>query len=183
MLAVRDQENLAHAHQTAAAGKSLNQGTKQFQPKTPFKVPLNDENDPLAFGKKTVKGGAGKLNENAKPGKDAFVTPLGMQSMCHERTNVLGRELTKTWIADTRQRAPLGMKTTNAKARGNQTPAPGTLKPERTNKRTSNQKVKKFAPLVQQNETEGVEKSVQDDIPDIEYMPPKPQGEKNWACI
>ena len=75
------------------------------------------------------------------------------------------------------------MKTTNARARGNQTPAPGTLKPERTNKRTSNQKVKKFAPFVQQNETEAVQKSVPDDVPDIEYMPPKPQGERNRAFI
>lgn len=76
MLALRDQENLVHAHQTVAAGKPLNQGTKQLQPKTPFKVPLNDENGPLAMGKKTVKGG-GKQNENMKPGKDAFVTPSG----------------------------------------------------------------------------------------------------------
>lgn len=87
MLALRDQENLVHAHQTVAASKPLNQGGKQLQPKTPgarapktpFKVPLNDENDPLAFGKKTVKG-TGKQKENAKPSvKDAFVTPLGMR--------------------------------------------------------------------------------------------------------
>lgn len=73
-----------HAHQTVAAGKPLNQGTKQLQPKTPgarapktpFKVPLNDENDPLAFGKKTIKA-TGRRNENLKPAKDAFVTPMG----------------------------------------------------------------------------------------------------------
>lgn len=67
------------------------------------------------------------------------------------------------------------MKTTNAKAR-NQTPAAGTIKPERTNKRASNQKAKKFAPLVQQSETETASQPVQDDVPDIEYMPPKPKG-------
>ena len=89
---------------------------------------------------------------------------------------VSGLGLTEDDIADTRQRAPLGMKTTNAKARGNQTPAAGTIKPEKTNKRTSTQKVKKIAPLVQQSETEGAEKPVQDHVPDIEYMPPKPQG-------
>lgn len=85
MLALRDQENLVHTHQTVAAAKSLNQGVKQLQPrtpgtrapKTPFKVPLNDENDPLTFGKKTIKA-AGKQRENTKPAKDAFVTPLGM---------------------------------------------------------------------------------------------------------
>lgn len=86
MLALRDQENLVHTHQTVAAAKPLNHGVKQLQPrtpgarapKTPFKVPLNDENDPLAFGKKTAKA-AGKQKENTKPAKDAFVTPLGMQ--------------------------------------------------------------------------------------------------------
>lgn len=69
------------------------------------------------------------------------------------------------------------MKTTNAKARGSQTPAAsGNLKPEKTNKRTSTQKVKKIAPLVQQSDIEVAEKLAQDDVPDIEYMPPKPQG-------
>lgn len=85
MLALRDQENLVHAQQTTAAAKPLNQGLRQLQPKTPgtrapktpFNVPLNDENDPLAFGKKTVKGN-GLCNENTlKPAKDAFITPLG----------------------------------------------------------------------------------------------------------
>lgn len=92
MLAFRDQENLAHTHQTVAASKPLNQGVKQLQPKTPgarapktpFKVPLNDENDPLAFGKKTVKGtgkGTVKQSQNTKISvKDAFVTPAGMLS-------------------------------------------------------------------------------------------------------
>ncbi|PLB54251.1 hypothetical protein P170DRAFT_460445 [Aspergillus steynii IBT 23096] len=163
MLALRDQENLVHAHQTVAASKPLNQGGKQLQPKTPgarapktpFKVPLNDENDPLAFGKKTVKG-TGKQKENAKPSvKDAFVTPL----------------------ADPRQRAPLGMKTTNAKAKGLQTPAPpaGTVKPERTTKRGSTQRAKKFTPLVEQSQSKVQDKPAQDDVPDIEYMPPKPK--------
>ncbi|KAA8642121.1 hypothetical protein EYZ11_001194 [Aspergillus tanneri] len=163
MLALRDQENLVHAHQTVAASKPLNQGVKQLQtktpgaraPKTPFKIPLSDENDPLAFGKKTLKA-TGKQNENVKPSaKDAFVTPL----------------------ANPRSRAPLGMKTTNAKAKGVQTPAApaGTVKPERTTKRGSTQKVKKFAPLVDQSQTKVQEKPAQDDVPDIEYMPPKPK--------
>ncbi|KAL4959152.1 uncharacterized protein BDV14DRAFT_185308 [Aspergillus stella-maris] len=163
MLALRDQENLVHAHQTVAASKPLNQSTRQLQPKTPgnrapktpFKVPLKDENDPLAFGKKTLKTG-GKQNENANPSaKDAFVTPMG----------------------HTRQRAPLGMKTTNAKARGLQTPAAplGTLKPEKTTRKGSTQRVKKFAPFVEQAKPEVQAQPVQDDVPDIEYMPPKPK--------
>ncbi|KAL4893361.1 hypothetical protein BDV59DRAFT_30033 [Aspergillus ambiguus] len=167
MLAFRDQENLVHTHQTVAASKPLNQGAKQLQPrtpgarapKTPFKIPLNDENDPLAFGKRTVKGngkGTVKLNQNAKPSvKDAFVTPA----------------------ADPRHRAPLGMKTTNAKAKGLQTPAPlgGTVKPEKSGKRASTQRVKKFTPLVEPSQPEVQAKEDEDDVPDIEYMPPKPK--------
>ncbi|GKZ83612.1 hypothetical protein AnigIFM56816_008707 [Aspergillus niger] len=163
MLAVRDQENLVHSHQTVAASKPLNQGVRHLQPKTPgarvpktpFKVPLrNDENDPLAFGKKTVKGGKQKENINLTT-KNAFVTPS----------------------ADPRQRAPLGMKTTNAKAKGLQTPAPpgGTVKPERTIKRGSTQRAKKFAPFVEPSQPEVQAKPVEDDVPDIEYMPPKPK--------
>ncbi|GFF52092.1 hypothetical protein IFM58399_09237 [Aspergillus lentulus] len=161
MLALRDQENLVHTHQTVAAAKPLNHGVKQLQPrtpgarapKTPFKVPLNDENDPLAFGKKTVKA-AGKQKANTKPAKDAFVTPL-----------------------EPRNRAPLGMKTTNAKAKGLQTPAApaGTIKPEKTNKRASTQKIRKFSPLVDQPKIEVQGEESQDDVPDIEYMPPKPK--------
>lgn len=92
MLAVRDQENLVHGHQAAAASKPLNQGAKQLglktpgkAPKTPFKLPLNDEN--IAGGLGVGKGGLktlGKGNENttlgAKGGlgdKNAFVTPMG----------------------------------------------------------------------------------------------------------
>ena len=91
MLAARDQENLIHGHQAAAAAKPLNQGIKQLAPKTPgnktaktpLRLPLNDENGTTAFGggKKT----AGKGNENSifkgKKGgiaeNKAFVTPMG----------------------------------------------------------------------------------------------------------
>lgn len=84
MLALRDQENLVHTHQTVAAAKPLNQDVKHLQPKTPgnraprtpFRVPLNDENNPLAFGKKSIKAN-GNRNGDTKLGKDAFVTPLG----------------------------------------------------------------------------------------------------------
>ena len=95
MLAARDQENLVHGHQAAAASKPLNQGTRQLAPKTPgkvpktpFKLPLNDENNAGGFG--VGKGGVktdGKGNENMLLGpkgglgdKNAFVTPMGMVS-------------------------------------------------------------------------------------------------------
>ncbi|KAJ5658303.1 uncharacterized protein N7484_001952 [Penicillium longicatenatum] len=152
MLALRDQENLVNTHQTVAANKPLNQGVKQLGPKTPGrKVRLNDENNTIAFGKQTVKGNGNRL-ENSKPGKDAFVTPM-----------------------DTKNRAPLGNKTTNLKAKGLQTPAPfgGTLKPERTNRRASTQKVKKAAPVTQQPQTKVHLDVPQDDVADIEYMPPR----------
>ena len=69
------------------------------------------------------------------------------------------------------------MKTTNAKARGLQTPAaPGTMKPERTTKRASTQKVKKFTPLTEPSQPEVQAQPAPDDVPDIEYMPPKPKG-------
>lgn len=92
MLAARDQENLVHSHQTVAASKPLNQSSRPLQaktpgnkaPKTPFKIPLNDENNPLGFGaKKTVKAGNNQIENLLRQGKDgngqksAFVTPLG----------------------------------------------------------------------------------------------------------
>lgn len=94
MLAARDQENLVHARQTAGASKPLNQGIRQFPPKTPnakvpktpFKVPLNDENA-IGGGKFTIKGN-GKVDENQIAGKklglgnsNAFVTPIGKISI------------------------------------------------------------------------------------------------------
>ncbi len=92
MLAARDQENLVHGHQAAAASKPLNQGAKQVAPKTPgnkvsktpFKLRLNDEN--VGLGGRTGLKVNGRGNENlitgAKKGglgdKNAFVTPMGM---------------------------------------------------------------------------------------------------------
>lgn len=98
MLAARDQENLVQWHQTAAASKPLNQGTKQLPPKTPgnkvpktpFKIPLNDENGPPRFGGgKTGLNINGRGNENLttmrKKGglgdKNAFVTPSGTPTL------------------------------------------------------------------------------------------------------
>lgn len=71
------------------------------------------------------------------------------------------------------------MKTTNAKAKGLQTPGvpAGTIKRDRTNRRSSTiQRIKKAAPLTQKAQTDTHDKAVKDDVPDIEYMPPKPKG-------
>ena len=85
VFARNDQENLAHNFQQAAAAKPLNAGLKGFgaktpgnkAPKTPFKVPLNDENAVL----KTNGKGKGNLLMTGKKGgkvdENAFVTPAG----------------------------------------------------------------------------------------------------------
>src|SRR4051812_37217675 len=99
MFAAHDQENFVHLQQTAAAAKPLNQGLKAFgsktpagkAPKTPFKIPLNDENAPLQGGKSVLRTNA-KGNENllntVKRGpefdKSAFITPAG-QIMAGQR--------------------------------------------------------------------------------------------------
>ena len=94
MLAARDQENLVHGHQAAVASKPLNQGTRQLAPKTPgnlpktpFKVPLNDENAAgLAGGKKGGRAfGKGPVNKMSGGEKasltDKFVTPMGKSNI------------------------------------------------------------------------------------------------------
>lgn len=67
------------------------------------------------------------------------------------------------------------MKTNNPKAKNLQTPAPfGTIK---TNRRQSTaQKLKKAAPVTQQPQLKVHSDAVVDEVPDIEYMPPKPRG-------
>ena len=82
---------LGSSQQAAAAAKPLNQGLRGFNaktpghkaPKTPFKVPLNDENAPFA-GKSVLKTKNGKAGEKsftvgkkAAFDKSAFVTPAG----------------------------------------------------------------------------------------------------------
>ncbi|ORY00023.1 hypothetical protein BCR34DRAFT_522847 [Clohesyomyces aquaticus] len=159
ILAVNDQENRVQALQAGAAGKALNAGLKGFNaktpghraPKTPFRVPLNDENATFKAGKSVLKTN-GKGNENlfvtAKKGgkldENAFVTPAGA-----------------------RTRAPLGMKTTNAKGNAFQTPAPlsASAKTQKISPRLRRPKVKVHQPEVQAEE--------EDDVPEIEYMPPK----------
>jgi hypothetical protein len=92
-LAANDQENAVRHLQAGAAGKSLNAGIKGFgaktpgnkAPKTPFKVPLNDENAVNKAGKSVLqtkgKGSENLLFTTKKGGKtdeNAFVTPAGM---------------------------------------------------------------------------------------------------------
>lgn len=84
-----DQENLVASHQQAAAAKPLNAGTRPLgvktpankAPKTPFKVPLNDENGAVRAGKTAAKGAENQLLPAGKHGgkadSNAFITPAG----------------------------------------------------------------------------------------------------------
>ena len=89
MFAARaNQENAIYEQQAAAAAKPLNQGVKGLAPKTPankapktpFKVPLNDENATFGGEKTGGKGKQGGLfgeGKNGKVDRSAFVTPAG----------------------------------------------------------------------------------------------------------
>ena len=157
ILALRDQENLIHAHQTTAAGKPLNQSNRALHPKTPgnvktpFRPAKNDENLPFNLkGLTTVgKDGPSKLDKNA------FVTPLAARS-----------------------RAPLGAKTTNAKAF--QTPAPLVAKPGRTVQRPSTGARRSNRPKLKIALSEPVSADVltkqieEEDEPEFGYAPPPP---------
>jgi hypothetical protein len=95
ILAANDQENVVRNLHAGPVGKSFNAGLKGLNaktpgnkaPKTPFKIPLNDENVVHKAGKSVLKTN-GKGNENLlktaqKDGKqdaNAFVTPAGMLS-------------------------------------------------------------------------------------------------------
>lgn len=95
MFATRDQENLVHGHQQVAASKPLNQGTRSLQPKTPgnrfpktpLKLPLNDENAPGGGlgGKGSVLGtkGKGLGGKDSTIDKNAFITPMGKNFLCY----------------------------------------------------------------------------------------------------
>ncbi|MCJ1402142.1 hypothetical protein MMC11_005361 [Xylographa trunciseda] len=173
MLAARDQENLVHGHHTAAAAKPLNQGSRLLAPKTPsnkapktpFMLPLNDENGAISFaGVKTAGKALVKSNENHPAGsklggltaKNTFTTPMGP-----------------------RNRAPLGMKTTNAKAKAFQTQAPVTVDLEFSKQVQKSASARKPKPKQSVSEPAKLDvladelgKETELEERDIEYMPP-----------
>ena len=154
ILAARDQENLVHAHQTTAAAKPLNGGVRALHPKTPgpSKTPFRHarNDENRPLGLENLKTG-GKAIQNA------FITPVGP-----------------------RTRAPLGAKTTNAKAGAFKTPAPVQqfAKPQQTILQSSvkrrSAKSKIIVPPSQPVETDVLQKDDEDDYPEIEYAPPPP---------
>ncbi|KAH8174222.1 hypothetical protein LIA77_05641 [Sarocladium implicatum] len=95
----RDQENLVHSHQVPTKHNPKTPGARY--PKTPSR--FNDENASTAFAAKgavtgTKIGGMERTGGKGAGGRQALMTPIGNQN-----------------------RAVLGNKTTNAKARGGQT--------------------------------------------------------------
>ncbi|KAL2262915.1 hypothetical protein VTK26DRAFT_8964 [Humicola hyalothermophila] len=165
LAAHHDQENI-YTHQAGASKQQLQAKTPRARyPKTPLKVPLNDENANHGFGGKSVlrtkannenvmtvgKGGNGL----GKSGKQALVTPAEPRTA----------------------RAPLGNKTTNAKARtALQTPG---VKPTGENlqkttvRPTTNLRPKHSAPQVESSRLEvHSDKDWREE--EIEYAPPKP---------
>lgn len=194
MLAARDQENLVHSHQVTASAKPLNQGAFKAVPKTPgakpfktpFKVPLNDENGPAVPG-----GGKSKLVIEARQDgpavkqgrldKSAFITPFGSFTYLSIAT-VWTPGLTGC-MTGPRNRAPLGMKTTNAKTRAFQTPtlpAPTGRKGKgNDNLQGEGDTLRRIKPIVDDADTATVKLGEdQHDLEEreIEYMPPKAKG-------
>ncbi|KAH8898509.1 hypothetical protein GQ53DRAFT_742527 [Thozetella sp. PMI_491] len=152
LAAHRDQENRVLAHQAAGASKQQLQAKTPGArfPKTPLKIPLNDENVNKTLGGKSVlqtKNGAGKSN---------MVTPL------EPRTG----------------RAPLGNKTTNAKARTTQQGVKDIVREfekTQTVKPTTAQKPRQMGPQI-----ETAKLAIHSDAnplgceeEDIEYAPPQ----------
>ncbi|KAH8664316.1 hypothetical protein BX600DRAFT_550378 [Xylariales sp. PMI_506] len=104
MLAVRDQENLVARHQTGAVLKQQQNGQLGSRyPKTPIKIPLNDENAGH------LKGGAKSILTNRTRGNENATTSKGTKGM--DKANFVTP-------MQPRARAVLGDKTTNAKAGG-----------------------------------------------------------------
>ncbi|KAJ4380289.1 hypothetical protein N0V86_004600 [Didymella sp. IMI 355093] len=158
-LAAHDQENAVRSLQVGPGGKPLAAGAKSFAaktpatraPKTPFKLPLNDENVFTQAGK-TAK-------QDGKRDAGAFVTPAG--------TRRRGPATCTRLTPDTGPRNPLRAKTTNAKGKPFQTPAPlaSSAKTLKASPRLRRPKVKVHQPEV--------DAESEHDVPEIEYMPPK----------
>lgn len=142
-----NQENLTYNHQQTAAAKPLNQGIKGLESKTPGpkapKTPFRRQDE------NTIQFNKSGLKTGGKAKQDAFVTPAGP-----------------------RTRAPLGMKTTNVKATAFQTPAPKTQgKDVRSTQKPVSPRLRRAKVKIHQ--AEAVAADTEDDVPEIEYMPPR----------
>ncbi|KAF4120161.1 Conserved hypothetical, protein [Geosmithia morbida] len=116
LAAHRDQENLVHSHQAGPGKQQMPKTPGARYPKTPLRPGHNDENAPTAFAGKTGLGGTKAGNTMTKGnGNQGLSTPMGKRALlpdgegfhCSNLSHHIGQ----------RSRAPLGAKTTNAKAR------------------------------------------------------------------
>lgn len=186
MLATQDQENRVHTYQQAASSKPLNHRGRGEPPKTPgnkfpktpFKIPLRDENAPTGFGdKKSLLGMRAKAlipgsKSDVNRDKEVFITPVGMwfrPVYCSGLRNLIGPQ----------SRAPLAIKTANAKTKPFQTPARDV-----GNKDVEKAQVKPTSTYRQKQKTSYVDTiklnvlGDQTNAPsggDVEYCPPKPK--------
>ncbi|WZH45124.1 uncharacterized protein QYS62_006166 [Fusarium acuminatum] len=156
LAAHRDQENLVVSQQVP----TKQQHNSRF-PKTPSRFPQHDENAPTAFTGKTGMGGVKPflgdktLNKGNGP-RQAMVTPMG-----------------------TRNRAPLGNKTTNAKAKNGQLAGVKNIIQdiEQTQLKPTAQKPKQrpvdLGPLEIRLKEE--QKTVEQQEDEPEYAPPRPK--------
>ena len=145
----QDQENLIYGHQQTAASKPLN----QLRPKTPgpksSKVSF-DENAVQTHAKTVLKGGP---SNHIALGGSKIAVPL-------------------VTPAATKNRLPLGAKTTNAKAKPFTTP---TLQTKAADKAKSNSATRRQSLKISQTQPVKIDvlQVSEDDVPDVEYMPPR----------
>ncbi|KAF4336160.1 hypothetical protein FBEOM_9962 [Fusarium beomiforme] len=150
LAAHRDQENLVVSQQVP----TKQQHNSRF-PKTPSRFPQHDENAPTAFTGKAGLGGLKTLNKGNGT-RQAMVTPMGTQN-----------------------RAPLGNKTTNAKAKNGQLGGVKNIVKdiEQTQFKPTAQKPKQIpvdlAPLEIRLKEE--QKPIEPQEEEPEYAPPRPK--------
>ncbi|KAK7966180.1 uncharacterized protein PG986_000457 [Apiospora aurea] len=146
MLVARDQENLVAHHHNGAALKQqqANRPAGSRYPKTPVKIPLNDENaSHVLGGAKSVLGNGNRTKGN----ENVMGTSKGLKGM--DKSNFVTP-------CEPRARPALGNKTTNAKAKGapptnvksviqdlekSQVKAPGTIRPKQKQPQNEVQKL------------------------------------------
>jgi len=167
LAAHRDQENLVLSQQIP----TKQQHNSRF-PKTPSRFPQHDENAPTAF---TGKGGV-KTISKGNGTRQAMVTPMGTNDVLETESSWLIQFL----IAGARSRAPLGNKTTNAKAKNGQLGGVKNLVKdiEQTQLKPTAQKPKQrpidLAPLEIRLKEE--QKTIEPQEEEPEYAPPKPKN-------
>lgn len=191
MLAAHDQENRVFPHHAAANNKQQQLQPKtpgaRF-PKTPLKVPLNDENATRGLGGKSVltaKGG----NENVRTigkgkglDKSNLLTPMGKKSWMSRPSLICVEDNSADPlpVEPRTARAPLGNRTTNAKTGTVQ--AGGVKGLVREFEKTQEPRSTARRPRIKSPQTESFRLEVHNDKngplgdeEDIEYAPPRPR--------